>query len=341
MILCGGCPADDAAGWGESWLGAPFVNSMPACQTERPLIGISDAMRSVFAYADKVARTDATVLLTGETGTGKENLAHYIHSRSARRDKRIVCVNCSTVPDALFEGEMFGYERGSFTGADHVYKGKLLLAQGGTVFLDEIGELTAAAQAKFLRVLESHEVFRLGARFCETLDVRIIAATNQDLEELVSRKMFRSDLFFRLNVARVHVPPLSARRDDIPTLIAYYVTEMTRRTGTKIADFSPETLECLVRYQWPGNVRELRNVIEALFIDPPNGAVGLQHLPPNLTRQLTGGRNASYSERERIVATLLATRWNKCRAAEQLRWSRMTLYRKMAKYGINTDGPPN
>jgi len=315
---------------------------MPARQSERPLIGISDAMRSVLAYAEKVARTDATVLLTGPTGTGKENLAHYIHSHSARRDKRLVCVNCSTVPDTLFEGEMFGYERGAFTGAERAYEGKLSLAQGGTIFLDEVGELTAAAQAKLLRVLESREVFRLGARASQPLDVRVIAATNQDLEELTARKQFRSDLFFRLNVARVHVPPLSARREDIPALIAHYVSELTRRTGTELGAFAPETLDCLMRYQWPGNVRELRNVVEALFIDPPNGPIRVQHLPPNLARLLTGGAsNGHCTERERIVATLFATQWNKCRAAEQLQWSRMTLYRKMAKYGIKGDEHPS
>jgi transcriptional regulator with PAS, ATPase and Fis domain len=305
----------------------------------RPLIGVSDAMTSVLRYADKVARADATVLLTGETGTGKENLAHYIHAQSVRSAHRFVCINCSTLPDGLFEGEMFGYERGAFTGADRGYKGKLSLADGGTVFLDEVGELTPAAQAKLLRVLESREVFRLGARAAETIDVRVIAATNQDLDRLSSTSSFRRDLFYRLNVARVHLPPLRSRREDIPALIAYYVREMSRRTGTHIGRFGPETLDCLMRYSWPGNVRELRNVIEALFIDPPSGQVTIDSLPPNLARILLRSEQGDLSERERIVSALFATRWNKCRAAEHLHWSRMTLYRKLAKYGIGQDAP--
>jgi len=301
----------------------------------RPLIGISSAMRSVVSYAEKVARCDSTVLLTGATGTGKENMAHYIHQHSARCAQRLVCINCSTLPDSLFEGEMFGYERGAFTGADRAYRGKLSLANGGTVFLDEVGELTATAQAKLLRVLESREVFRLGSSASETIDVRIIAATNQNLEELTGQKVFRSDLFFRLNVARMHLPPLSARREDIPALIAHYVGEMSRRTGIALGRFAPETVDCLMRYAWPGNVRELRNVVEALYIDPPVGPVEIAHLPPNLSRMLAHSAEPILNERERIVATLCATNWNKCQAAQKLQWSRMTLYRKMAKYGLS------
>jgi two-component system, NtrC family, response regulator AtoC len=294
-------------------------------------------MRAVLDYATKVARTDATVLITGETGTGKENLAHYIHEHSARRARPFVCINCSTVPDGLFEGELFGYERGAFTGADRTYEGKLSLANGGTLFLDEIGELSANGQAKLLRVLESREVFRLGARATQALDFRVIAATNRAVEALDGNHSFRRDLFFRLNVARVHLPPLRTRSDDIPALMAYYVAEMARRTGARLGPFAPDTLRCLMSYSWPGNVRELRNMVEALFIDPPCGPITIGHLPPNLAHMLTHALSADLPERARILVTLSATQWNRCRAAEQLRWSRMTLYRKMAKYGISGD----
>jgi len=301
---------------------------------QRPLVGDSDAMRGVREYAAKIARGDSTVLLTGETGTGKENLAHFIHANSARRARRFVCINCAALPDGLFEGEMFGYERGAFTGADRAYLGKLALADGGTVLLDEIDELSASAQAKLLRVLESHEVFRLGAQVERTIDIRVIAATNQDLEQLTEQRRFRRDLFFRLNVARVHVPPLRTRCEDIPALIAHYIAEMSSRTGTHIGELAPAALDCLLRYHWPGNVRELRNVVEALFIDPHEERIEIAQLPPNLAPMLTRARESASSERERIVSALCATSWNKCRAAEQLHFSRMTLYRKMAKYGI-------
>jgi transcriptional regulator with PAS, ATPase and Fis domain len=315
------------------------VRIMAMSPPGRPLIGSSSVMKSVVAYATKVARTDATVLITGETGTGKELLAHHIHANSVRRERSFVCINCSTLPDALFEGEMFGYERGAFTGADRSYRGKLSLAAGGTVFLDEVGELSPSAQAKLLRVLESHEVFRLGARATEPIDVRVIAATNRDLEDVAHPQMFRRDLFFRLNVARLHMPPLRTRQEDIPALMAHYVTEMSRRTGASLGPFAPDLVECLLRYTWPGNVRELRNVLEALFIDPPEGTVTIDHLPPNLVRMMPRLETDDRAERARILTTLVETRWNKYRAAKALHWSRMTLYRKMAKHGIRGEPP--
>jgi DNA-binding NtrC family response regulator len=300
-----------------------------------PLIGDSAGMRAVLGYADKVSLSDATVLITGETGTGKENIARYIHAHSARRAHRIVCLDCSAFPESLIESELFGYAKGAFTGALRDYCGKLALADGGTLFLDEIGELPVSAQAKLLRVLETHEVFPIGARHARSIDVRVIAATNRDLDQLAETPAFRRDLFFRLNIARVHLPALRARRDDIPALVEFYMRQMTARTGQSIGHLTPEVIECLVRYTWPGNVRELRNVVEAMFIDPPQGRVRLRDLPPNLVCMLGRIQPEERSERERIVAALCETRWNKCAAARQLQWSRMTLYRKLAKYGIS------
>jgi DNA-binding NtrC family response regulator len=306
---------------------------------EFPLVGNSADMRAVLGYADKVSHTDATVLITGETGTGKENIARYIHAHSARAGHRIVCLDCSAFPEALIESELFGFERGAFTGAQRAYCGKLALADGGTLFLDEIGELPASAQAKLLRVLETHEVFALGAQQPRRIDVRVIAATNRDLDRLAGTPSFRRDLFFRLNIARVHLPSLRARSEDIPVLIEFYMHQMSKRTGQRIGRLSAEATRCLMRYTWPGNVRELRNVVEALFIDPPQGKVGLRDLPPNLMCMIERQCAEPASERERIIATLCETRWNKCAAAKQLSWSRMTLYRKLAKYGIKTPDP--
>jgi transcriptional regulator with PAS, ATPase and Fis domain len=307
---------------------------MAVVSRERPLIGKSRPMAGLLSYAEKVAKTDSTVLITGETGTGKDLLAYHVHTHSRRASAELVCINCAAMPEGLIESELFGYERGAFTGAQHAYPGKLKLADKGSMLFDEIGELSLPAQAKLLRAIEEREVFRLGARRSEPIDVRIIASTNQDLESMVAEKRFRSDLFFRLNVARIHVPPLRQRCEDIPLLCAHYMLEMGRRNGVEVDGISPEALDCLMRYGWPGNVRELKNVVEAIFIDPPCGSVQPQHLPVNLRRCLEALQQSCPDERERIIAALFATHWNKCRAAKQLHWSRMTLYRKISKYRI-------
>ncbi|MCY7355854.1 MAG: sigma 54-interacting transcriptional regulator [Lysobacter sp.] len=305
-----------------------------ATQSQRSLIGSSDVMAGVMAYAAKIARTDSTVLITGETGTGKECFAKYVHERSRRGHRALLCINCAALPDALLEGELFGYERGAFTGAHQAYPGKLKLAEGGTLLLDEIGELSLVAQAKLLRVIEDHEVFRLGGRRSEPVDVRIIAATNQEIEPMVAERRFRPDLFYRLNVARLHVPPLRQRREDIPLLFAHYMLDISQRTGVSVGGLSPEALQCLIQYSWPGNVRELKNMVEALFIDPPDGRIELRHLPSRLIGRMDALASADVGERERILTALFDTHWNKCRAAKQLNWSRMTLYRKISKYQI-------
>jgi transcriptional regulator with PAS, ATPase and Fis domain len=282
----------------------------------------------------KLGNSTAHLLITGETGTGKERVAALVHDRSPRRMLPFVSVNCAAIPDALFESELFGYERGAFTGAHEAYLGKLRLAQGGTVLLDEVGEMSPVAQSKLLRVLESKEVFPLGARRPSTVDVRFIAATNQDLEPLVSKRQFRADLFYRLNVARVVLPPLRERKQDIPELFRFYVTEFSDKLGRTVPEPTPELFQLFASYDWPGNVRELRNLVEALFIDPPDRPIALDDLPASFRSIFSGFKTTSLSERDRLVSALYESNWNKSEAAAKLNWSRMTLYRKLSKYQI-------
>jgi DNA-binding NtrC family response regulator len=297
------------------------------------LIGTSVAARGVRESIRRAAGTDSNVLITGETGTGKELVAELIHRNSARASRPMVCINCAAIPDTLLESELFGYERGAFTGAVTSTPGKLEQAAGGTIFFDEIGDMSAYAQAKILRAIESREIHRLGGRKPVRLDVRVVAATNRDLDELAMSDAFRKDLYFRINVARVHLAPLRERQSDIPPLIDHYVREFNRTFRADVRDLEPETLARLISYEWPGNVRELRNVIESAFGSAPAARIAWLDLPEWLRRRL-GERKVSPGEQERIISALAATQWNKSKAAAQLHWSRMTLYRKLAKYQI-------
>ena len=302
------------------------------------MVGESQPMREILAYIEKVAPTDSTVLLTGETGTGKEVAAELIHGHSARRHKPFVCINCVAIPDSLLESELFGYERGAFTGAEVLREGKLKLADGGTAFFDEIGDMTPTNQSKILRAIETKEVHRLGGRGGVPLNIRVIAATNRDLERLVAEDKFRKDLYFRLNVARIHLPPLRDRKEDIPALLDHYTRESNRRLGLGIEGFTEETLEFLLRYPWPGNVRELKNLIEAIFVNSPSLRITCADLPEQFQRRLNEAEGLPRDERERLLSALFATNWNKSRAAQKLHWSRMTVYRKMTKYLITRTG---
>jgi len=297
------------------------------------LIGTSLSTRSVREAIRRAAGTHSNVLITGETGTGKELVAELIHRNSARRSRPMVCINCAAIPDTLLESELFGYERGAFTGAVTSTPGKLEQAAGGTIFFDEIGDMSPYAQAKILRAIESREVHRLGGRRPIRLDVRVIAATNRDLDDLAMKDAFRKDLYFRINVVRVHVAPLRERKGDVPPLIEHYVREFNHSFHCNVRDLEPETLDRLVAYEWPGNVRELRNVIESAFGSRHSARIVWLDLPEWLRRRL-GERVASPGEQERIISALAATSWNKSKAAAKLHWSRMTLYRKIAKYQI-------
>jgi DNA-binding NtrC family response regulator len=295
------------------------------------MIGDSPAMRAMRAYLATVAATESTVLITGETGTGKELVAQHLHRASPRRTQPLVCINCAAIPESLFESELFGYERGAFTGAQTPKAGQLQLANGGTVFLDEIGDMSRPAQSKILRVLESQEVMRLGGTRPLPLDVRVIAATNRDLQHLVQQEAFRADLYFRLHVAHIHLPPLRERPDDIPALLTHYVRERTGQTGHVIEGFTDEAMAALCRYAWPGNVRELKHLVEATLLTAPAAWITVADLPEALRH---GQPEEPQDERERVLWALRTTNWHRSTAAQKLHCSRMTLYRKMVKYQI-------
>lgn len=292
-------------------------------------------MAELRRYLGKVAQSDATVLVTGETGTGKERVAAAVHRLGPRAARPFVAVNCAAIPDALIESELFGHERGAFTGALQSFSGRFVQAEGGTLFLDEVGEMSPTGQAKLLRALEAREVLPVGGARARPVDVRLVAASNQRLEQMVEERRFRADLYYRLNVARIDLPPLRARPEDIGPIVSHFIEEQNRRRALRVGRPDARLLARMRRYAWPGNVRELRNMVEALFIDPPEGrSVAIEDLPASFRRLFDENRSAGAPERERLVAVLRETNWNKMEAARQMNWSRMTLYRKLAKYSI-------
>jgi DNA-binding NtrC family response regulator len=305
------------------------------------IVGDSPAIRALRDYLPRVAAAESNVLITGETGTGKELVACYIHQHSGRHSRPLVSVNCAAIPDTLLESELFGHERGAFTGAHARREGHLSAAHGGTLFLDEVGEMSPAAQAKILRAIDSKEVSRLGGQAPVTVDVRFIAATNQDLEGRVAEARFRPDLYYRLNVARVDLPPLRERREDIPLLCHHYIGVLNRQLDREVQGLTEEAEASLVGYPWPGNVRELKNLLEATFIGVSSGHIGLAALPPQFRARLEALGGVPAGERERLLRALLATNWNKSKAAARLQWSRMTLYRRLAKYRLGGEARPS
>jgi DNA-binding NtrC family response regulator len=310
---------------------------IPGDSQGRKMIGESPRMREIKTYLQKVASTDANILITGETGTGKELAAELVHRYSRRRQKNLVSINCAALPDSLLESELFGYEKGAFTGACSSYAGKLMAADGGTVFFDEIGDMSTFSQTKILRVIENKECYRLGGNRSTPMNFRIIAATNQDLERLVSEDKFRKDLYFRFNVVRVHLPALRERQEDIPLLVNHFLKGFSSRLERDVEGLTPEALGCLQRYDWPGNVRELKNLLEAICIDLSWSRISAKDLPEHLSGPGGDQKTVTLDERDLLLSTLASTNWNKSEAAKALCWSRMTLYRKMAKYKISED----
>jgi len=306
---------------------------------ERNIIGESNAIKKVVSLIEKVAASDATVLIQGESGTGKELVAHTIHYKSNRRDKPLIKVNCAALPESLIESELFGYERGAFTGAVKRKPGRFETADGGTIFLDEIAELPLSTQAKILRVIQEKQFERLGATVTIHSDVRIIAATNKVLEEEVKAGRFREDLFWRLNVVPIFMPPLRERREDIPLFVEFF-TEKYGKLFRKNIRFSQEAVEALLNYNFPGNVRELENIIERAIIFSSSGRIEKNDLSSffsikeGQTTALHLADVAAEAEKNHIIKILKATGGNKTKAAELLGISRKTLWEKMNLYGI-------
>lgn len=288
-------------------------------------------MHKIIDYLRKVAMTDCTVLITGETGTGKELVVNLIHQHSPRSQNPLVVINCAAIPETLLESELFGHEKGAFTGAFTRQEGAMQAANHGTLFLDEIGDMTPIAQAKILRALENKEVCPLGGWKSNPMNVRFVAATNKNLEQLVAAGEFRSDLYYRLNVARISLPPLRERKEDIEPLLDHFRMILNRKFRKQVE----EAIITLKGYDWPGNVRELKNFLEATFINAQT-RIGLKDFPPFFQKRLQRACSNPNDERNRLLTALSNTNWNKTKAAEQPRWSRMILYRKMAKYELNS-----
>jgi len=308
------------------------------------VIGNSPALETVLEQVERVAPTGSTVLIRGETGTGKELIAHAIHSISSRCGRSFVRLNCAAIPLDLLESELFGHEKGAFTGAIAQKIGRFELADKGTLFLDEVGDIPPALQPKLLRVLQEQEFERLGSTRTHQVDVRLVAATNRDLEEMVKRGDFRSDLYYRLNVFPLLLPPLRARREDIPALVMHFVEILGRRMGREIEHIPPETMSALSSYPWPGNIRELQNLIERAVILSNDGVLP-NPLPIAETEQRAasspGATTLRDSERALILQTLEAVGWvigGPKGAAARLGLKRTTLIHKMQKLGIFRPG---
>jgi formate hydrogenlyase transcriptional activator len=317
------------------------------------IVGKSDALKYVLTRVEQVAKTDATVLLQGETGVGKELIARAIHERSSRSKGPQIKVNCATLPEALVESELFGHEKGAFTGADRQRKGRFELADGGTIFLDEVGELPAVTQAKLLRVLQEGEFERIGGSHTIKVNVRVVAATNRKLDEDVSAGRFRQDLFYRVNVYPITVPPLRERREDIPLLVSHYVREIGERLGKSISEVPAQMMREFMEYNWPGNIRELQNVIERAVIVSRDEVLRLPEPLVQATNAPAKGDEASNDstvvsaldevEREHILRALEAARWRingPKGAAAMLKLHPSTLRFRMKKLGLTITAKP-
>jgi transcriptional regulator with GAF, ATPase, and Fis domain len=309
------------------------------------LIGKSHAFRSILHQAEQVARTDSTVLILGETGTGKGLIARRIHRLGKRKDRPFVAVNCAALPVALIESELFGHEKGAFTGAVSRKIGRFELADGGTIFLDEVGDLPLELQAKLLRVLQDHEFERLGSSTTKTVDTRVIAATNRDLDLLIEKDLFRADLYYRLGVFPIRLPSLRERRIDIPLLVWFFITDMQSRLGKTIQSIPTSVMNALISYDWPGNVRELQNIIERAMILSPGpkleleGILAVSRAKRSAAAPRSERPDASLAEAERshIVSILEECRWRirgEDGAAVRLGLKRTTLQSRMKKLGI-------
>lgn len=308
------------------------------------IIGKSAEMQKVFEMIKKVASSKASVLITGESGVGKELVADAIHNLSSRKDHQCIKVHCAALSETLLESELFGHEKGAFTGADNLVKGRFELAHESTIFLDEIGEINPSVQIKILRVLQEKAFERVGGQETINVDVRIVAATNRNLEEEVKNGKFREDLYYRLNVVHIHVPPLRERKDDIPLLIAKFVEEFAEENGKVISGIDARAKSAMYNYNWPGNIRELRNCIESAVVMASGEEITLEDLPPTVSKaaaeqSISIPANSTLDDAEKIIIlqTLAANKNNKSKTAELLGIGRKTLHRKLEEYGITSD----
>ncbi|MBO7486311.1 MAG: sigma-54-dependent Fis family transcriptional regulator [Spirochaetaceae bacterium] len=306
------------------------------------IIGKSAEMQKIYQMIQKVAGSKASVLITGESGVGKELVAHAIHNLSPRKNNPLVIVNCSALSESLLESELFGHEKGAFTGAAARKRGRFELANGGTIFLDEIGEINQSIQVKILRVLQDKRFERVGGEETLEVDVRVIAATNRDLEEEIKKGNFREDLFYRLNVVHIHVPPLRDRKDDIPLLINEFMQEFAKENGKDIKNIDNHARAALYKYSWPGNIRQLKNCMESAVVMCSSDTITLNDLPPTIksessanSMQIPFGVTLEEAEKIIIQQTLAQNQGNKSKTAEVLGIGRKTLHRKLDEYEEN------
>lgn len=311
------------------------------------MVGVSPAMAEIFELIDRAASTDSKVLVTGESGTGKELVARAIHLRSQRAAGPFIAVNCAAIPEDLIESELFGHEKGAFTGATERKLGQFELAHRGTLFLDEITDMSHRLQAKMLRAIETEEIQRIGGKETIKIDLRIIGATNRDIKEAVRDKLFREDLYYRLSVIKIHIPPLRERKEDIPVLVNHFLKIYCEERKRPLLRFHPAAMEALVSYSWPGNVRELKNLTEKIVVLAPKDTVSREEVEFFLKEASLNGHIflnpenptglnevRSKVEREVILAKLLANDWDYEKTAKELAVSRATLFNKLKKYGI-------
>jgi len=307
------------------------------------IIGNSQKMQKVLNVVNQISGTTATVLITGESGTGKELISKIIHNNSPRKNNPLVILNAAAIPENLLESELFGHEKGAFTGAVYQRKGKFEYANHGTLFLDEIGDMPLSTQVKLLRVIEDGVVTRVGSNESVKVDVRLIAATNQDLEKLIKEGKFREDLYFRLNVVSIKLPPLRERLDDIPLLMDAFLREFSQIHNKKVTIISPEARKILYKYSWPGNVRELKNCIESMVVVSTKNAIDVEDIPDHILQRssetstvpsMVAGITIEEAERELIKSTLATVGGNREEAAKMLGIGERTLYRKLDRYGL-------
>jgi transcriptional regulator with PAS, ATPase and Fis domain len=314
----------------------------------KTIIGKSDEMHKIFSLVDKVADTESTILVYGESGTGKELIARAIHMGSSRSSGPFVSINCGALPESLLESELFGHVKGSFTGAIKDKEGLFKVAQGGTFFLDEIGETSPTIQVKLLRVLQEREVIPVGGTNPVKVDVRLVAATNADLEKAIRQERFRADLYYRLNVIPIHLPPLRKRRDDVPLLVNHFLDKYNEgRPAERQKGMSRAAMEVLVGYDWPGNVRELENVIERAVILEETAEITVEALPDKIRHREAGEAQhlivdraevtLEELEREYLIKVLNDTNWQKKKASAILGINASTLYRKIQRYGLEKE----